>query len=387
MVSDAGTPMEVEFEIEAARGWRRTVIWGVPSAVTLIWLLYVVASGQWDRVVAHWESSTTMIFGSFVAGSTPQGGGAVAFPVFTKVLAVPADAARTFSLSIQAVGMVTASIIIVLAQRRIELKPVVVAGTAGVVGFLGGLLILGDHSTLFWSSLIPGPYVKVTFTVILAAMSYIVWLSLDEGDCGEDELPVRNLRVRTGVIAAGLLGGVASALTGSGVDVFLFLFIVVLAGLHPRVGVPTSIIAMAVVSTVGFIVLGLIDGQLSIGLDAAGDVISVGGTSVGVEPLDGSRFDLFGLWLAAVPIVVWGAPLGAFFVHIMREGRLIAFVAGMAALEVISTAIFLDELRTDPALVAYGIVALAGTIAAVTFLARNRHRLLRLPHDHALILD
>jgi uncharacterized membrane protein YfcA len=219
--------------------------------------------------------------------------------------------------------------------------------------------------------------------VILAAMSYIVWLSLDEGDCGEEELPVRNWRVRSGVIMAGLLGGAASALTGSGVDVFLFLFIVVLAGLHPRVGVPTSIIAMAFVSTVGFVSLGIVDGQLSIAVDAAGDVVAVGGTAVG-EALAAGQFDVFGLWLAAVPIVVWGAPLGAFLVHVLREGRLIAFVAGMAALEVISTAIFLDELRSNPALLTFAVVGLAGTMGAVTLLVRNRHRLLDLHHPHQL---
>jgi uncharacterized membrane protein YfcA len=92
-----------------------------------------------------------MVFGSFVAGSTPQGGGAVAFPVFTKVLEVPADVARTFSLSIQAVGMVVASIIIVLAERKIEIKPIVVSGSAGIVGFLATLFLLGEPDTLFWS--------------------------------------------------------------------------------------------------------------------------------------------------------------------------------------------------------------------------------------------
>ena len=369
-------------DLRLGGSWRRVLIWLIPAVVTLAWLTYVSTVGHWDRVTNHWESSLTMLFGSFVAGSTPQGGGAIAFPVMTKALQVPADVARTFSLCIQAVGMVVASAVIILARRRIEAKPLIVAGSAGVVGFLAGLFLLGDHDSVFWPSLVPAPYVKVTFTVILAAMAYIVWLSLKEGDCGELALPVRNTRVRIGVIAAGLVGGVASALTGSGVDVFLFLFLVVLAGLHPRVGVPTSIIAMALVSTLGFILLGLVDGQLATEVNGAGDVVSVGGNAL-PQTLPGSQFDVFGLWLAAVPIVVWGAPLGAYLVDILREGRLIAFVAGMAALEVVSTAVFLDELRTDPTLALYGIAALVATIVLVRWLTSNRHRLLDLHHLHA----
>ncbi len=51
-----------------------------------------------------------MVFGSFVAGSTAAGGGAVSFPVFTKLLHIPADEARTFGLLIQSVGMTMASV-------------------------------------------------------------------------------------------------------------------------------------------------------------------------------------------------------------------------------------------------------------------------------------
>ena len=78
---------------------RKMAVYGLPAAIMVIWAGYVSVSGQWDRVSGHWQATLTMIFGSFVAGSTPQGGGAVAFPVFTKVLEVPPPVARSFSLS------------------------------------------------------------------------------------------------------------------------------------------------------------------------------------------------------------------------------------------------------------------------------------------------
>ncbi len=354
---------------------RRAAIWAIPAAITAVWALYVLAADQWTRVAMHWRSSLTMIFGSFVAGSTPQGGGAVAFPVFTKVLQVPADVARTFSLSIQAVGMVTAALIIVLAGRKIERKAVLLAGVSGMAGFVSALFVLGRPDTPFWSFRVSPAYVKVTFTIVLAAMAYVVWLALDEGDCGVEDLPRWNRRMVGGVALSGLVGGVASALTGSGVDVLLFLFIVVLAGLHPRVGVPTSVIAMAFVSSLGFAILGVVHGQLSVGL--AGDqVVSIAGRTI--PPGPAVEYDIFGLWLAAIPVVVWGAPLGTLFVHTLRESRLIAFVAVMAAMEVLSTAIFLDELRTNPVLLGFAVGGGILTIGLVWFLNRHRHRLLAL---------
>ena len=91
---------------------RQCAVYALPTAATVAWLVYVLSAGELDRLSHHWESAFTMIFGSFLAGSSPEGGGAVAFPVFTKVLEVPAQVARTFSLSIQAVGMTMAALII-----------------------------------------------------------------------------------------------------------------------------------------------------------------------------------------------------------------------------------------------------------------------------------
>lgn len=351
-------------------------MWGLPSAISGVWLYWVLAHNHWNRVTEHWEAAVTMVFGSFVAGATPQGGGAVAFPVFTKVLLVPAAVARSFSLSIQAVGMVTAALIILLAKRHIDRKALLAGGASGLVGFGFGLVVLSDRGTPFWESILPAAYVKVTFTVVLAAMSYIVFLTLTSEDMGTHSIAEWNPRVWTGLALAGFLGGIASALTGSGTDVMVFLFAVIMCGLHPRVGVPTSILAMALVSLVGILVLGLWHGQLNTGIDSAGAVVSVGGQPLG--PLEANRYDLYGLWLAAVPIVVWGAPLGTWVAHVLHEKGLIVLVSAMAAAEVISTAVFLDEIRTNPALLAYGVFGLLAAIGGIGWLTARRHQLLRL---------
>lgn len=357
---------------------RRTLLWALPAAFTVIWILYVTGSGQWGRVTGHWRTGLTMIFGSFVAGSTPQGGGAVAFPVFTKVLEIPAAVARTFSLSIQATGMVMASASILLAGRRIDGRALGFGVLGGGVGFLVGLFVLSDPDTLWWESRIAAPYVKVGFTIAIAAMAYIVYLCFVTGASGVDRVERWTPVSATTLVGFGVVGGIGSALTGSGVDVMLFLFVVLIAGLHPRVGIPTSIITMAVVSTLGLVLLGIVDGQLAIDLDANGDVVAVGGTATG-QPLDASRFDVFGIWLGAAPLVVWGAPLGSWVASVLSERKLITFVAAMALLEVTTTIVFLDALHTDRTLAAFGIGGLVAALVAVRWLGSHRHRIMGEP--------
>ncbi|OAD19453.1 Permease [Candidatus Thiomargarita nelsonii] len=57
-----------------------------------------------------------MIFGSMIAGGTAMGGGAVAFPVFTKILDITPHDAKVFSLAIQGIGMTAASVTIFLTK-------------------------------------------------------------------------------------------------------------------------------------------------------------------------------------------------------------------------------------------------------------------------------
>ena len=356
---------------------REAAIYALPVVVTAGWLAWVLTAGHLDRAVDHWRASLTMLFGSFIGGSTPLGSGAVAFPVFTKLLDVPAPVARSFALSVQAVGLSAAAVTILLARRPVEGRAIVVGLIAAVAGFLAAQLFAGDRGTPFWDPTLPPAYVKVTFTIVLAVVSYVTLLSLRSRQRGSERVPVWNVRVFCGLCIAGLIGGFVSSLVGSGTNVFIFIFLVVLCGVHPRVGVPTSIVAMAGVSVLGIAMLGFADGQLDIGLSAAGEVVSVGGTNVG--PLPARQFDLFGLWIASIPVVVWGAPLGTWLVSVLHEDRLVAFVGVMAAVEVATTVIFLDQLHSDPALIAYAVGGLVCCFAGVRLLVRHRHRLLGLP--------
>ena len=67
---------------------RKSVCTWLPVGLTvsIVWTLWVIGISQEDRLALfadNWFMSVTMAFGSFIAGATSEGGGAVAFPVMT----------------------------------------------------------------------------------------------------------------------------------------------------------------------------------------------------------------------------------------------------------------------------------------------------------------
>ena len=197
----------------------------------------------------------------------------------------------------------------------------------------------------------------------------------------------------TALLLTGLIGGFASGLTGSGADILIFMFVAILLALDPQVGVPTSVIVMAGVSVLGFVLLGLVDGQLSVLLTPDGaNVAQVGGRAVFdsapagaiVNPaygagsaLPSSEADLFGLWLAAVPIVGWGAPLGSVVAARLKARQLVAFVVILASIETVSTVILVDGLvqEPDPTLIGYALGAALVVGVGLWWIAKNRRQI------------
>jgi len=322
--------------------------WWMSAAAMAAWLVAATIGQHWGRVAEHWESAVTMLFGSFLAGSSPEGGGAVAFPVFTKGLDVPGPVARTFGLSIQAVGMTVAAAAILITRRPIHARATVIAAGAGVLGLLVGLVALGESDQVFWPSTIPTQWVKATFSIVLATTSVMMIRHLRRGEV--DHSPQAwTQRHDVGLGVAAVLGGGLASMTGTGANIIVFLFLVLLADVNPKTALASAVIVMAVVSVAGTIVLGIVDGQLAVSLEA-GRVVQVGSDTV---DLRADRNDLFGLWFAAAPVVVWGAPLGSWVADRVREAHLVAFVAVLAAAEVLTTAVLVEELRSEGPLVVY----------------------------------
>lgn len=354
----------------AQRVDRRHYGWMASSAVTVVWAAVILGADLGGRVLDNWEAAVTMLFGSFLAGSSPEGGGAVAFPVFTKLLEVPGPVARTFGLSIQAVGMTVASISILASRRPFHRRAVVVGSVAGIAGFGLTVALFGQPDLVFWPSSVGSPWVKATFSIVLATTSITMLLHLRHGD--DDHEPLAwNRRLDWGVAAVAVLGGGLASLTGTGANIIVFLFLVAIADVLPKTALPTVVMIMAVISVAGVVLFGVLDRQLDVGL--LGDrVVSVGGVAT---DLDAGKADLLGLWLAAIPVVAWGAPLGSFAASLIRESSLARFVALLAAIEVATTFLLVHELRTERWLILYTIAGLVITPTALLSARRHRRRL------------
>jgi uncharacterized membrane protein YfcA len=111
----------------------------------IIWLVWLSSLGfmnAFSHVAANLEIFFTMIFGSLIAGATSEGGGAIAFPVFTKILDISPHDAKVFALAIQSVGMTAASLFIIINRVAVEWRVIFWAGFGGIFGIIIGTGIL-----------------------------------------------------------------------------------------------------------------------------------------------------------------------------------------------------------------------------------------------------
>ncbi len=269
----------------------------------------MTAQGTWDLFWTNWPMSVTMVFGSFIAGSTPAGGGAVAFPVFTKLLEVSTPVARTFSLMIQSVGMTMASIFILSRRIPVSMRAIrLCLGGAGA----GFLLALATPAP-------PDPYPRIFFTTVAVffgvAMIYTHWVM--------GWRPKRGANARLGgrsnhlhLMAIGLLGGYVSGQIGSGVDLLTFVALTMAYGLHERYAIATSVLIMTAISLLGTAMLLLTQHE--------------------------SVPQAYSYWLVCVPVVAVGAPFGAWLASRMPRPCLMTIVLLLILAEAVTTALLVD---------------------------------------------
>ena len=374
----------------------------ISFAVLIVWVIAVTLTGQWGRILDNWFAPIIAAIGSIIGSSTPLGGGTISFPVYTKVLGVPPDVARTFSLSMPAIGMTCAALSIIINRRQVEWRALAIAIPSAIVGLLFGLYgPLTDRALPFWPSILPPPYVRMTFTLVVFGAAAVVWLNYRQQLLEQiTRVTSYGWRLISVLIVFGFLGGVVSSLVGSGTNIFLYIVLIIFIGLIPRIGVPTSVIAMASTCIIAFILMGLLGGQLLTGLNDVGQVVTVGGQPVGAVPCPGQpegaaplcagygqglpplspmRYDVLGFWLASVPVVAFGAPLGAWLASRMTNRQLVVLVVLLAASELISTVIFLEPLRTNPALVIFSVVGMVAITVFLLLMLRYRRQILGLP--------
>ncbi|MBX3403125.1 MAG: sulfite exporter TauE/SafE family protein [Phycisphaeraceae bacterium] len=266
------------------------------------WATIIIVGGLWEQVLAHWPIAAAMAAGSYVAGSTPMGGGTVGFPILVLLFDQPASLGRNFSYCVQSIGMSSATVFLLANRSRIAWR--FLAWCA-----LGSLVTL-PLTAVYVVPAVSDTSVKLLFACIWAGFGVMTLYKL------RDFVRSHNVpRCRTPLdaalgLAAGLIGGVASGLTGVGIDMILYTLLVLVYRSDLRVAIGTSVMIMAINSLLGVLISG-----------------SMG--RLGPE--------VFHNWIAAAPIVALGAPLGALMMTVISRAKTLFFVSILCVLQFVWT--------------------------------------------------
>ncbi|BBL71843.1 sulfite exporter TauE/SafE family protein [Methylogaea oryzae] len=312
----------------------RILVFLIPPLVWLAWYC-LPDTPPWWALREHWRITLTMALGSFIGGATSEAGGAVAFPVFTKVLAIPPAHAKLFSLATQSIGMGSGFLTILLLRIRVEWRAV-----AWVV--LGSVPMLAVGLSL--SNLLPSSAVRILFTVVQCSFALaLLWHNLDTARDRHLHLPRFGALEKGILLAFGMLGGLVSGLLGSGLEIIVFSVLVLLFRLCEKAATPTVIVMMVLTSWSGFAMIA-----------AAGQF---------VPPV--SEY-----WLAAVPIVVVGAPLGVYVCSRMSRLLVVGTLIVLILAELVSSLILIPLSRE----IAAGSAALFLLFSCLYYLMYRSHR-------------
>lgn len=249
------------------------------------WGTLVFAGGYLATALAHWPMAVAMAAGSYVAGSTPMGGGTVGFPVLVLLMDLPATLGRDFSLAIQSVGMTSASIYILCKRQELEWPMLRAALPGALIGMpLGIVYVAPLASDLF---------IKLLFASMWCSFGLLHLRRIREITSYEGMTPHDVAFDHRVGFAVGLLGSLSVAsITGVGIDMLIYMVLVLWCHADLKIAIPTSVMLMAFTSLVGI-----------------GTKLLLGDVQAGT----------FENWLAAAPVVAIGAPVGAMVVS--RVGR------------------------------------------------------------------
>ncbi len=251
----------------------------------------------------NWPVSLTMVFGSFIAGATSEGGGAIAFPVFTKLLKVSPHDAKIFSLAIQSIGMTAASLTIILLRIKVQWRMLFWASIGGVPGIL--------LSSSFLASVLAPEVIKMSFTAMVSSFAVTLAILRLKNRCYNEALQSFKSQEKLILLSAGFIGGVMSGLVGNGIDIICFSVMVLLFRIKESVATPTSVILMAINAVVGFALHALYREDFT--------------------PI------IQNYWLAAVPVVIMGAPFGAIFCSRLNSKTIALILIALITVELISS--------------------------------------------------
>ena len=209
---------------------------------------------------------------------TSEGGGAVAFPVMTLAFNIKPAVARDFSLMIQSCGMTAAAFTIFWMRVQLEWHSIIFCSFGGLIGMAIGLEFIDPNLT--------PPQKKMGFVCVWFAFAFALFL-LNRYQKRKTYKVIPDFRVwkMAVLLLTGFIGGIFSAIAGSGVDICSFSILTLLFRVSEKTATPTSVVLMAGNTVVGFYWRQVIQQAVSA--------------------------DAYYYLAVCVPIVVLGAPLGS----------------------------------------------------------------------------
>ena len=236
-----------------------------------------------DYGLPRYIMSIVMVFGSMIAGATSEGGASVAFPVMTLALNIDPVTARDFSLMIQTVGMTAAAITILSINVLLERNTIMWVSIGGAFGIIVGLECIAP--------MLPPAFAKMYFVVIWAAFALSLYF-LNTNRHRHVYNSIQNWHSnfcenwrRLAILFTGFVGGILSSISGSGIDICSFAVITLLFRVSEKVATPTSVVIMAINTSIGFFWRACIQQQIEV--------------------------EAWRYFAVCIPVVVLGAPVGS----------------------------------------------------------------------------
>jgi uncharacterized membrane protein YfcA len=236
---------------------------------------------------------------------------------------------------IQAVGMTMAGVMIYAQRVRTLPRVITWVSFGGIFGQIAGTYLFT----------IPAPYPRILFTFVASAFGVAMFISRWVVKWEpRPSLPTWNTRYRLLFFLVGVFGGSFAAQTGSGIDMLTFIVLTLAFGINEKISTPTTVIIMGLNSIVGFFLHGVISQDIGIA---------------------------WSYWLVAVPIVVLGAPLGAYVAARVNRDGIIKFLLFLITLELVTT-LWLVPFRSVTQVVVTAVAVAAFAIFFVIMLEYRR---------------
>jgi len=327
--SDTHDPEAVQIEVTKskppARGLKDLIIVRfVPAIATcMVWLYLVTYShgpldyhvwqaqqpnatvlatpigALWNELfVKYYPMTLAMIAGSLIAGSTPLGGGVVAFPIAVLVIGFKPPEGRDFTVLIQSVGMNAAAYLIML--KKGHLLDFTLVMCFFVMGIPGVLLGLSLNLSPF--------YIVLTFQILVLEFAFVFFYlnvlaprsspsavptAVSKTKADEEDFSTSKAWYAYGaMVVFAFAGGFLTANVGSGSDIILYAFGLLVW--NPMVP-PSRRYSDLSLTASSVVVMGLLSAVTTVCRGLSGNI----------------ETEVLYCWGATAWLVCFGAPLGS----------------------------------------------------------------------------